>query len=282
MSLFDDIVSSFYLTEDNTGDDDEQNTKNQNQNQKGNEPTPAAEDNQDGEGDNTTSGGEGEGTDDGDEYQMNDPEADDAGGGEGTENNQDEGGNDNQNQGEEDEYQMNDPEADDAGEGNDQGAEGEEGNDGNEDEYQMNDPEADDTGEGSEGTDDTAGSEPTDDPSSKLKDIEKSIFDQLTPEQQAAKTKELKSLYTDTYNKCQTIVDMVSTAEKEPSQAKVYDYIINNLVDLQKYIRDYLDDIFDSKTYIENMTELQKYLAILDTINNVFEEIKKGSETQAK
>ncbi len=215
MSLFDDIVSSFYLTEDNTGDDDEQNTKNQNQNQKGNEPTPAAEDNQDGEGDNTTSGGEGEGTDDGDEYQMNDPEADD-------------------------------------------------------------------TGEGSEGTDDTAGSEPTDDPSSKLKDIEKSIFDQLTPEQQAAKTKELKSLYTDTYNKCQTIVDMVSTAEKEPSQAKVYDYIINNLVDLQKYIRDYLDDIFDSKTYIENMTELQKYLAILDTINNVFEEIKKGSETQAK
>ena len=211
MSLFDDIVSSFYLTEDNTGDDDEQNTENQNQNQEGNEPTPAAEDNQDGEGD-STGGEEGEGTDDGDEYQMNDPEADDTG----------------------------------------------------------------------EGTDDTAGSEPTDDPSSKLKDIEKSIFDQLTPEQQAAKTKELKSLYNDTYNKCQTIVDMVSTAEKEPSQAKVYDYIINNLVDLQKYIRDYLDDIFDSKTYIENMTELQKYLAILDTINNVFEEIKKGSETQAK
>lgn len=214
MSLFDDIVSSFYLTEDNTGDDDEQNTENQNQNQEGNEPAPAAENNQDSEGD-STGGEEGEGTDDGDEYQMNDPEADD-------------------------------------------------------------------TGEGGEGTDDTAGSEPTDDPSSKLKDIEKSIFDQLTPEQQAAKTKELKSLYTDTYNKCQTIVDMVSTAEKEPSQAKVYDYIINNLVDLQKYIRDYLDDIFDSKTYIENMTELQKYLAILDTINNVFEEIKKGSETQAK
>ena len=250
MSLFDDIVSSFYLTEDNTGDDDEQNTENQNQNQEGNEPAPAAEDNQDGEGD-STGGEEGEGADDGDEYQMNDPEADDTGGEEGTDDNQEEGGENNQNQGEADEYQ-------------------------------MNDPEADDTGEGGEGTDDTTGSEPTDDPSSKLKDIEKSIFDQLTPEQQAAKTKELKSLYNDTYNKCQTIVDMVSTAEKEPSQAKVYDYIINNLVDLQKYIRDYLDDIFDSKTYIENMTELQKYLAILDTINNVFEEIKKGSETQAK
>lgn len=205
MSLFDDIVNSFYLTEDNAADD-EQNTDNQNQN---NEPAPAAE-------------------------------------------NQDTGG--------------------------------EEGTDDNGEEYQMNDPEADDTGDnGEEGTDDSdSGNGPTDDPSSKLKDIEKSIFDQLSPEQQAAKIKELKSLYTDTYNKCQTIVDMVSSADKEPSQAKVYDYIINNLVDLQKYIRDYLDDIFDSKTYIENMTELQKYLAILDTINNVFEEIKKGSETLTK
>ena len=177
---------------------------------------------------------------------------------------------------------MNDPEADDTDDNGEQNNEG--GEEGKDDEYQMNDPEADDTGDnGEEGTDDSdSGNGPTDDPSSKLKDIEKSIFDQLSPEQQAAKIKELKSLYTDTYNKCQTIVDMVSSADKEPSQAKVYDYIINNLVDLQKYIRDYLDDIFDSKTYIENMTELQKYLAILDTINNVFEEIKKGSETLTK
>lgn len=234
MSLFDDIVNSFYLTEDNAADD-EQNTDNQNQN---NEPAPAAE--------NQDTGGEEGADDNGEEYQMNDPEADDT---------------------------------DDNGEQNNEG--GEEGKD---DEYQMNDPEADDTGDnGEEGTDDSdSGNGPTDDPSAKLKDIEKSIFDQLSQEQQAAKIKELKSLYTDTYNKCQTIVDMVSSADKEPSQAKVYDYIINNLVDLQKYIRDYLDDIFDSKTYIENMTELQKYLAILDTINNVFEEIKKGSETLTK
>ena len=268
MSLFDDIVNSFYLTEDNAADD-EQNTDNQNQN---NEPAPAAE--------NQDTGGE-EGADDsGEEYQMNDPEADDTGdsGEEGTDDTQ-------ENQGEDDEYQMNDPEADDTGDNGEQNNEGgEDTGEGEDDEYQMNDPEADDTGDnGEEGADDSnSGNEPTDDPSAKLKDIEKSIFDQLSPEQQAAKIKELKSLYTDTYNKCQTIVDMVSSADKEPSQAKVYDYIINNLVDLQKYIRDYLDDIFDSKTYIENMTELQKYLAILDTINNVFEEIKKGSETLTK
>ena len=74
---------------------------------------------------------------------------------------------------------------------------------------------------------------------------------------------------------------MVS-AEKIPSQTKVYDYITNSVVDLQKYIKDYLQDIFDSKTYMDNMTELQKYMAILDTINNVFEELKKNNEKEFK
>ena len=147
------------------------------------------------------------------------------------------------------------------------------------DEYQMNDPETDDSENQDDDTADTEGEE--DNPSQKLKDIEKSIFDRLTPEEQKAKTAELKNLYTVTYQKCQSIVDLISSIEKAPEQAKIYDYIVKNLVDLQKYIRDYLETLFDSKTYIENMTTLQKYLAILDTINNVFEEMKKGAETNA-
>lgn len=144
---------------------------------------------------------------------------------------------------------------------------------GEEDEYSMDDP--DDTN-----TEDTP--DDNEDPNEKLKSLEKSIFDQLSEEQKQSKTKELKSLYSNVYQKCQDIIDIVSAAEKEPDKAKVYDYIINTLVDLQKYIRDYLDTLFDSKTYIENMTELQKYLAILDTVNNVFEEIKKGIDAEAK
>lgn len=144
------------------------------------------------------------------------------------------------------------------------------------DEYEMNDPETDDTDE----QDDTGVD--SDDPSQKLKDIEKSIFDQLTPEQQKTKTMELKNLYNETYEKCQSIINTISNIEKVPDQAKVYDYIVRNLVDLQKYIRDYLENLFDSKTYIENMTELQKYLAILDTINNVFGEMQKKAEADTK
>lgn len=265
MSLFDDIYGS-YILEDNMGTNDPDDTTQQDQggddgadNQETDTQDAGTDDTPDDGGDDNA-----DQDDQGDEYEMNDPENDDTQEGEDATDQDDDQG---------DEYEMNDPEDDTSEE--DTGDEGEEGGDG--DEYEMNDPESDDSD--TAGTDDENG-DPTD-PSQKLKEIEKSIFDQLTPEQQKTKTAELKNLYTETYEKCQSIIDIVSGIEKAPNQARVYDYIVKNLVDLQKYIRDYLENLFDSKTYIENMTELQKYLAILDTINNVFAEMQKKSESDA-
>ena len=262
MSLFDDIYGS-YILEDNMGTDDPDDNTQQDQGGDGGADNQETDTQDAGTDDTPDDGGDDNADQDnqGDEYEMNDPENDDNQEGEDATDQDDDQG---------DEYEMNDPE-DDTSEEN-TGDEGEEGGDG--DEYEMNDPESDDSD-----TDDET-EDPTD-PSQKLKEIEKSIFDQLTPEQQKTKTAELKNLYTETYEKCQSIIDIVSGIEKAPNQARVYDYIVKNLVDLQKYIRDYLENLFDSKTYIENMTELQKYLAILDTINNVFAEMQKKSESDA-
>lgn len=256
MSLFDDIMSS-YILEDNIGEDDDQ----QQNPDEGTDAQDAGGDQNQEDTNTDDTGTDDDNQDDNDEYQMNDPEED-------TGENDDQG----EDQEDNDEYQMNDPEEDNSEEG------AEDDNQDDDDEYQMNDPEADDS---EEDTTDTNTEDPSD-PSQKLKDIEKSIFDQLTPEQQKTKTAELKNLYSETYDKCQSIIDIVGGIEKAPDQAKIYDYIVKNLLDLQKYIRDYLENLFDSKTYIENMTELQKYLAILDTINNVFNELQKKSETDAK
>lgn len=256
MSLFDDIMSS-YILEDNIGEDDDQ----QQNPDEGTDAQDAGGDQNQEDTNTDDTGTDDDNQDDNDEYQMNDPEED-------TGENDDQG----EDQEDNDEYQMNDPEEDNSEEG------AEDDNQDDDDEYQMNDPEADDS---EEDTTDTNTEDPSD-PSQKLKDIEKSIFDQLTPEQQKTKTTELKNLYSETYDKCQSIIDIVGGIEKAPDQAKIYDYIVKNLLDLQKYIRDYLENLFDSKTYIENMTELQKYLAILDTINNVFNELQKKSETDAK
>lgn len=152
----------------------------------------------------------------------------------------------------------------------------------------------DDQGDGSEGdvtnaddtsTDDDMGAdtgEEANDPNTKLKDLEKSIFDQLSDEQKTLKIKELKSLYSNVYDKCGEIINSISDADRSPEQAKIYDYVMNSLTDLQKYIKDYLFQIYDSKTYIENMVQLQKYLTVLDTVSNIFEEVKNASDKQNK
>lgn len=248
--IFDNIMKQYSLHEaDNTGDDNTNQPQQQNQNTGDN-----AEDNQD----TTTDTG------DDDEYSVNDPNA------EGNDNTTDDQNQDDNQEDTEDEYSVTDP--DEEGEDDTQPDENE-GGEGEDDEYSVNDPDE----EGNDDTTDDTSSTDENDPSAKLKDLEKSIFDQLPPEMQKAKVSELKKLYTNTYEKCQSIIDIISTAEKQPNQVKVYDYILNSLLDLQKYIKDYLTNVFDSKTYIENMTELQKYLAILDTVNGVFEDMTKPS-----
>ena len=218
--------------------------------------------------------------DDADDFSLDDT---DDGGDAQTDDNADQGDDtaqdDNQDQGDEqtDDQQDDNTDTDDTQEGDDDDTgddfslddEGD-GEEGGEEGGEGDEPPADDASA------DTGSEEELDenDPNYKLKALEKSIFDQLSPEQQKAKIGELKALFTDTYNKSQDIMNIVSSAEKSPRHAKVYDYIMNSLVDLQKYIKDYLANIFDSKTYIENMTELQKYLTLLDTVNNVFIDIR--------
>lgn len=126
--------------------------------------------------------------------------------------------------------------------------------------------------------DDTMQGTDENDPRKKLRDLEASIFDQLSDDQKKLKIGELKELYTDTYEKAKNISTMVAEMEKNPEHAKIYDYVINALSDLRKYIQDYLNNVFDSKTYIENLVEFQKYLTIFDTINNIFIDIRDSKE----
>lgn len=148
---------------------------------------------------------------------------------------------------------------------------------------------SEDTGEGDTGDDGTGEEmdpgiedDAANDPNAKLKELEKSIFDQLSTEQKALKTKELKTLFNSVYDKCSEIINTISSADRNPEQAKVYDYVMSSLTDLQKYIKDYLFQIYDSKTYIENMVQLQKYLTVLDTVSNIFEEVKNSSSEENK
>lgn len=151
---------------------------------------------------------------------------------------------------------------------------------GDEDNFDLPDDEDDQGGneEGNDtGTDDSLGSDDssdTTDPHQKLKDLEKDIFDNLSEDQKATKIKELKTLYISLYGNCDTLLEHIDDLPKEETTIKIYEFISNNINDLKQYIVDYINDTFDNRTYIENLTVFQKYLSVLDTINGLLEEIR--------
>jgi hypothetical protein len=92
------------------------------------------------------------------------------------------------------------------------------------------------------------------------------------------KITELKALYITVYKKCGTISEMLSGIKKDEETIQIIEYISNTLIDLKDYVNDYINKVFDSKTYIENLSQLQKYIAIFNAIHKVFEQIKAENE----
>lgn len=108
----------------------------------------------------------------------------------------------------------------------------------------------------------------------KLLSVEKDLFDHLSPEQKEIKKKELKENYTKIYERCASILELISKASPvDELTIKVFDYAQNTITDLQKFVYDYLINIFDTKTYLENDAQFKQFLTILNTIKNILNEI---------
>ena len=74
-------------------------------------------------------------------------------------------------------------------------------------------------------------------------------------------------------------MDKANNIPKNVDNVKVIDFIIKTLTDLKKYSGDYLVNTFDIKTYIENLVQFQKFLAVLDAVKNAFSTIKDSDLT---
>lgn len=119
-------------------------------------------------------------------------------------------------------------------------------------------------------------SETEDPPStSKIKETEKEIFDSLSPEEKKIKIKELKNLFMDLYANCNNIIDRLNQIAVEVDE--VHPQVrrtINVLFETKKMISDYLLNIFDSKSYIENDIMFNTYLSVFNSVKNITNEIK--------
>ena len=116
------------------------------------------------------------------------------------------------------------------------------------------------------------------DPHKKLKELEAEIFDQLSEEEKEMKKNELKKLYILLIEKSESIFALAQEITKTDDTVKLIDYILNTLMDLKTYLGDYVSDIYDNRTYLQNNVNFQKFLNIFDSIHAIFQEIVKMDE----
>lgn len=141
-----------------------------------------------------------------------------------------------------------------------------------------------DTGEDGGNTDDTAntddatGGEDTGDDGQDPSQYDFGVDDQA----KAIKNLELKQNYQQMYIACDDILTKISTITNYSDASGILRRVVNMTNDLKKYIEFYLTNTYNTKSYIDNVVNFQKYLTILNGIRNVLKDTNEGTEKDNK
>lgn len=112
------------------------------------------------------------------------------------------------------------------------------------------------------------------DPTS-IKSLDKELFDSLSTQEQNLKIKNLKTMFTDLYSSCNNITDKFNSLSLEADEVNLQTKkVVSIIFDLKQMIADYILNIFDTKSYIENDIMFNEYLLVFNSIKNITKEIK--------
>lgn len=138
----------------------------------------------------------------------------------------------------------------------------------------------DDTGDDSSSDDPNAESDDTEedeeiDPNS-LKALDGKLYEDLSPAEQKLKIRQLKQLYTELFYKCASISEKLNSIFVEDDEATLQIKMAGSMVfNLKQMISDYFLNIFESKSYQENDVMFNRYLAMMDQVKRLTDELKK-------
>ena len=136
-----------------------------------------------------------------------------------------------------------------------------------------------DTGEDGGNTDDTANTDDaTGDDGQDPSQYDFGVDDQA----KAIKNLELKQNYQQMYIACDDILTKISTITNYSDASGILRRVVNMANDLKKYIEFYLTNTYNTKSYIDNVVNFQKYLTILNGIRNVLKDTNEGTEKDNK
>lgn len=142
--------------------------------------------------------------------------------------------------------------------------------------YTTDNSEEDSDNEG-EGYDDnqpsSSSQEDDEEPVDELKAKEEELYSTLTPGELDIKHRELKNQYLAMYDMITSIIDRLGDASVQEDHIKTIEYISSTLIDLKSMVADYVNDVYQTKSYMENSINYNRFLATLNGVNRILEEI---------
>lgn len=117
-------------------------------------------------------------------------------------------------------------------------------------------------------------------PVNDIKRQEEEIYNNanMTPEQLDIKHKELKSQFLAMYDLTSSIIDRIGDASINEENIAVVEFISENLSRLRTMLTDYIESVYAGKSYIENAVTFNRFLATLNGINKMLEQIEKKED----
>ena len=128
-------------------------------------------------------------------------------------------------------------------------------------------PDAGDSEDGSDGGD--SGDSGDGGSEGEIEGIENEIFEDLSDEQKAIRTKELKDRFIELYNVTLAFKEKVDYVKKNSDNMKVITKVSKSLDKLSDMISYYITKTFNTKSYIENKSDFYYCLWVLDRLNEL-------------
>ena len=74
------------------------------------------------------------------------------------------------------------------------------------------------------------------------------------------------------------LIERINNISLDPEDIHVVEYASNNLSVLRTMLKDYMDSVYKTKSYTENYVNYNRFLATLNGINKILEEINKNED----
>lgn len=104
--------------------------------------------------------------------------------------------------------------------------------------------------------------------------LENQLFSDLTPQQLNLKHEELKSNFVKLFDNTGEIIDRINEIPTDERFLSTINFISTQLSELRERIVDYMNNVYSTKSYMENSIVYNRFLTVLNQINQVLVEIK--------